>query len=169
MPLRRAGQVSAQVPNWVVDHRGLTSPGAAGARHRGDLSLPAFRRVNPCAHPHLLGHPVSDTVRTSFSNSGVTLQLRPLSSRCDRQALLVPSASKGGHPPGRGNCPSVPSSPSTPPHPSSPVERPDKEMHVGRVPRNASPRCPQPAFASLALGWAAGCGCCLTWQFVLGC
>lgn len=161
MPLSRAGQVSAQVPNWVVDHRGLTSPGAAGARHRGDLSLPAFRRVSPRAHPHLLCHPVSDTVRTSFSISGgrggVTLQqLRPLSSRCDRQALLVPSTSKGGHPPGRGNCPRVPSFPSPPPHPSSPVERPETRDACGQ----SVPECfpsPSPAHICLLGAWLC-CG-----------
>lgn len=151
MPLSRAGQVSAQVPNWVVDHRGLTSPGAAGARHRGDLSLPAFRRVSPRAHPHLLCHPVSDTVRTSFSITGVGGGSLCSCARFPL-ALLVPSTSKGGHPPGRGNCPSVPSSPSPPPHPSSPVERPETRGACGQ----SVPECflsPSPAHICLLGAW----------------
>jgi hypothetical protein len=40
---------------------------------------------------------------------------------------------------------------------------------VGRAPRTLSIGLPQPAFASWALGWASGCGCCLTRRFVLGC
>lgn len=155
MPLSRAGQVSAQVPNWVVDHKGRTSPGAAGARHRGDLCLPAFRSVNPRGHTHTFS--ATQLARQSalaFQLGGHSAEAHqllspPRSSRCDRQALLVFSISGRGHPRGRGNCPSVPSSPS--PHPQQRILTPTKR-DAGRAPQNTSPGLPRPAFASLALG-----------------
>lgn len=84
----------------------------------------------------------------------------------DQRALTAFLPAEGGHPRGRGNCPMR-----TPPPPTSPPRRLTlTKWDAGR----AWEWIPNPGFpgasSCLPLSWtAAGCGCCLTWWFVLGC
>lgn len=128
------GQVSAQVPEWLVGYHARTSPGAAGARHCCDLCPLAFRSVKAPGTPIPLCHPVSETVHLAFQLGGGGITLWGASSAVVPAALVpLPVTDRlcwsplplRGHPRDRRNYPSVPRSPNPPPSPSCPAERPD--------------------------------------------